>query len=103
MELTALSISELQTKLRAREVSPVEALTALEARIAAVDPQIHGYLSRDFESARKMAEDANVTLPLGGVPIAIKDVINVRNEPCTCGSKILEPYRSNYDATAIAK
>jgi aspartyl-tRNA(Asn)/glutamyl-tRNA(Gln) amidotransferase subunit A len=37
------------------------------------------------------------------VPIAIKDVINVKGEPCTCGSKMLLPYRSNYDATVIAK
>jgi len=103
MELTALSITELQTKLRAREVSPTEALTALEARIAAVDPKVHGYLSRDFAIAGKLAETANVALPLGGVPIAIKDVINVRGEPCTCGSRILEPYRASYDATAIGK
>ena len=54
MDLTALSISELQTKLRAREASPAEALAALEARIAAVDPQIHGYLSRDLASAKKL-------------------------------------------------
>ena len=81
MELTALSISELQAKLRAREASPAEALAALEARIAAVDPRIHGYLSRDFASAKKAADTANVALPLGGVPIAIKDVVNAQGEP----------------------
>ncbi len=37
MELTSLSLAELQARFRAKEVSPVEALTALEARIAAVD------------------------------------------------------------------
>ena len=41
--------------------------------------------------------------PLGGVPIAIKDVINVKGEPCTAASKILESYRAPYDATVIAK
>jgi aspartyl-tRNA(Asn)/glutamyl-tRNA(Gln) amidotransferase subunit A len=44
-----------------------------------------------------------VSLPLGGVPIAIKDVINVTGEPCTAASKILKGYRSNYDATVIRK
>ena len=103
MDLTALSITALQEQLRAKAVSPVEVLTALEERIARVDPQIHGYLSRDLTLARKAAEAADVSLPLGGVPIAIKDAINVRNEPCTAGSQILRGYRASYDATVIAK
>ena len=101
--LTSSSVSDLQTKLRAKEISPVEVVRALEARIAQIDPQIHGYLSRDFDAALKLAETADVSLPLGGVPIAIKDVINVTGEPCTCASKILVGYRSNYDATVIRK
>ena len=103
MELTSLPISELQQKLRAREVSPVEVLSALDARIAAVDSKVQGYLSRDLELARPQAETADVKLPLGGVPIAIKDVINVNGEPCTAASQILRGYRSNYDATVIKK
>lgn len=101
--MTSLTVTELRQKLRAREVSPVEALDALEARIAAVDPQIHGYLSRDVALARSLAEKADVSLPLGGVPIAIKDVINVTGEPCTAASKILRGYTSTYDATVIAR
>jgi aspartyl-tRNA(Asn)/glutamyl-tRNA(Gln) amidotransferase subunit A len=103
MSLTSLTIADLQSKLRAQEFSPVEALTALEERIARIDPRIHGYLSRDFAAASAQAAKADVTLPLGGVPIAIKDVINVIGEPCTCASKILVGYRSNYDATVIRK
>ncbi len=103
MSLASLSVSALRSKLRSREASPLEALDALEARIAAVDPQIHGYLSRDYDAARALAEQADVSLPLGGVPIAIKDVINVNGEPCSCASKILDGYRANYDATVIAK
>ncbi len=103
MSLTSLSVSGLQEKLRAREVSPVEAIEALEARIATVDESIHGYLSRDFAAARAAAEKADVSLPLGGVPIAIKDVINVTGEPVTCASKMLEGYTANYDATVIAR
>ena len=103
MELTALSITDLQARLRAKEVSPAEVLASLEARIERVDPVIHGYLSRDLAAAQRMAEAADVSLPLGGIPIAIKDVINVNGEPCTCGSQILRGYMSNYDATVIAK
>jgi len=103
MNLPSLSLAELQQKLRAREVSPVEVLDALDARITAVDSRIHGYLSRDLAAAKAQAETADVTLPLGGVPIAIKDVINVNGEQCTAASKILQNYRSPYDATVIKK
>jgi aspartyl-tRNA(Asn)/glutamyl-tRNA(Gln) amidotransferase subunit A len=102
MELTALSLSALREKIAAREVSPLEVLEALDTRIATVDGRIHGYLSRDLTAAKDAAARADLSLPLGGVPIAIKDVINVRGEPCTCGSKMLEPYRAPYDATVIS-
>ncbi len=103
MELPALSITDVRAKLRAKEVSPAEVLRDLDTRIAQVDPHIHGYLSRDLDAALKYAESADVSLPLGGVPIAIKDVINVSGEPCTAASKILHGYRANYDATVIRK
>ena len=102
-DLPALSIADLQSLLRGREVSPREVLEALRARIEAVDGEIDAYLSLDFEAAAKEAEKANVDLPLGGVPIAIKDIINVAGQPCTCASKILRGYRAPYDATVIRK
>jgi aspartyl-tRNA(Asn)/glutamyl-tRNA(Gln) amidotransferase subunit A len=103
MEIFDLSVADLQAKLRARELSPVDALDALESRIAAVDPKVGAYLSRDLEAARAEAAQADVSLPLGGVPIGIKDVINVLGQPCTAGSKMLESYRAPYNATVIAK
>jgi aspartyl-tRNA(Asn)/glutamyl-tRNA(Gln) amidotransferase subunit A len=103
MNLFSLSVADLQQKLRTKEVSPMEALEAIDARIMAVDSRIHGYLSRDLLAAKAQAADVDVSLPLGGVPIAIKDVINVRGEQCTCASKMLQSYRSPYDATVIRK
>ena len=88
-ELTALSIADLQSLLRRREVSPREVIDALRERIEAVDGEIGAYLSFDSNAAMKEAEQANVNLPLGGIPIAIKDIINVMGQPCTCASKIL--------------
>jgi aspartyl-tRNA(Asn)/glutamyl-tRNA(Gln) amidotransferase subunit A len=55
------------------------------------------------QTALAAAEKADISLPLGGVPIGIKDAINVLGEPCTCSSKILAGFRSPYDATVIAK
>ena len=86
-DLPALSVAELQSLLRRREISPREVLDALGARIADVDGKIDAYLSIDFEAAAREAEKADVDLPLGGVPIAIKDIISVAGQPCTCASK----------------
>jgi aspartyl-tRNA(Asn)/glutamyl-tRNA(Gln) amidotransferase subunit A len=101
--LPALNVADLQSLLRRREIAPRELLEALQVRIADVDPKVGAYLSIDFEAAAREAEKANVDLPLGGVPIAIKDIINVAGQPCTCGSKILRNYRAPYDATVIRK
>jgi aspartyl-tRNA(Asn)/glutamyl-tRNA(Gln) amidotransferase subunit A len=103
MELHQLTLTELQSRLRSRELSPVEALDALESRIERIDSRIGGYLSRNIAKARAEALTADVSLPLGGIPIAVKDVINVTGEPCTAASKMLAGYTSTYDATVIRK
>jgi aspartyl-tRNA(Asn)/glutamyl-tRNA(Gln) amidotransferase subunit A len=102
-ELPALTIADLQALLRRREVSPREVVETLRARINDVEAKIDAYLSIDLDAALKAAEKVDVDLPLGGVPIAIKDIINVADQPCTCGSKILANYRAMYDATVIRK
>jgi aspartyl-tRNA(Asn)/glutamyl-tRNA(Gln) amidotransferase subunit A len=102
-DLPTLSIADLQSLLRRREVSAREVIDTLRARIEAVDRDIGAYLSLDIEAATKDAENSNVDLPLGGVPLAIKDIINVMGQRCTCASKILNDYRATYDATVIRK
>ena len=102
-DLPALTIADLQSLLRRKEVSAREVINALQERIEAVDGEIGAYLSLEIDSAIKEAEKANLDLPLGGVPLAIKDIINVMDQPCTCGSKILQGYRATYDATVIRR
>src|ERR1700726_920346 len=102
-DLPALTIAELQSLLRRKEISPREVIDSLRARIESVESKIDAYLSIDFDAAGREADKADVDLPLGGVPIAIKDLINVTGQPCTCGSKILANYRSTYDATVIER
>jgi aspartyl-tRNA(Asn)/glutamyl-tRNA(Gln) amidotransferase subunit A len=102
-DLPALTIADLQSLLRRKEVSPREVIDSLRTRIESVEPKIDAYLSIDFDAAANEADKVDVALPLGGVPIAIKDIINVKGQPCTCGSKILANYRSPYDATVIQK
>lgn len=98
-----LTLAALRRQLRDRTVTPVEVLENLATRIAAVDPQIQGYLALSLETALAEAKNADVDLPLGGVPIAIKDVISVQGEQNTCASRFLEGYRAPYSATVINK
>ena len=103
MDLARLTAAELQQGFRAKAFHPVDVLRALESRIQSVDPTVQAFLSRDFEAALRRAEAADVSLPLGGIPIGIKDVINVKGDPCTCASKILQGYTAPYDATVIER
>jgi len=103
MNLSGLTIAKARRLIQAGELSPVQLLDAVQAAIEKTDPAIGGYLSRDYQRARASAEATDVTLPLGGIPVAIKDVINVEGEPCTCASQILQGYVAPYDATVITK
>lgn len=103
MNLAGLTIAKARRLIQAGELSPVQLVDAVQAAIEKTDPAIGGYLSRDYERARTLAEKTDATLPLGGIPVAIKDVINVEGEPCTCASQILQGYVAPYDATVITK
>jgi aspartyl-tRNA(Asn)/glutamyl-tRNA(Gln) amidotransferase subunit A len=110
--LNQLAISELATKLAKSEVSAREAMQSCLGQIARVDGKIHAFISHNDADALAQAEAADKLLaqggsntgrPLLGVPVAIKDVIAVKNQPLNCGSKILGKFISPYDATVIEK
>ncbi len=101
--LHTLTIAELRARLVRKEISPADIIRSVECSILERDAGIGAYLHRDLESALKAAETADLSAPLGGIPIAIKDVLNVTGQPATCGSKILGAYVSPYDATCIAR
>jgi aspartyl-tRNA(Asn)/glutamyl-tRNA(Gln) amidotransferase subunit A len=109
--LNTLTISELSAKLNKREVSAREATQACLDRVKRVDAQIKAFLSYDEADAlaqadqadRRLANGEANTRPLLGVPIAIKDVIAVKDQPLNCGSTILGKFISPYDATVIEK
>ena len=103
MALSSLTVHEAQDLLRRKEISPKEIVEDLVRRIDQVDGAVHGYLSFDAERALEDAERADVSLPLGGIPIAIKDVVSVQGHPCGCASKILQGYIAPFDATVIKK
>ncbi len=99
-----MTLATLRQQLLSGETTPAAILQHLSGEITARDSQIGAYLSYDLESALAEAASADLSLPLGGIPIAIKDNINVLGQPCTCGSKFLsENYTSPYDATVVKK
>ena len=107
-ELHELGIEESAKGLAKGEFSSVELTQAVIDRVHARDGEIGAYLTFDEEGALAAAKAADAersgksaASPLLGIPVAIKDLINVRGQPCTCASKILKGYVSPYDATVI--
>lgn len=104
MNAADLTITQLKSAYATGDLSPQEAIRSLATAIDEKDGGIGGYLSYDLDLALADAAKADLSLPLGGVPIAIKDLINVAGHPCSCASKMLEgTYLSPYDATVIRK
>jgi aspartyl-tRNA(Asn)/glutamyl-tRNA(Gln) amidotransferase subunit A len=107
--LNQLTISELTARLSRREISAREATQACLDQIARVDEKIHAFISHDATDALKQADAADSEIaagaakPLLGVPIAVKDVLAVKNHPLNCASKILGDFISPYDATVVEK
>tara|TARA_B100001093_G_scaffold92966_1_gene85140 strand:+ start:7724 stop:9136 length:1413 start_codon:yes stop_codon:yes gene_type:complete len=98
------TISQLKQAYKSGELTPSDALKSIAEAIDQKDGDIGGYLSHDLDLALADAEKADLALPLGGVPIAIKDLINVEGQSCGCASKMLTgKYRAPYDATVVRK
>jgi aspartyl-tRNA(Asn)/glutamyl-tRNA(Gln) amidotransferase subunit A len=110
--LPSVTLQEAAGLLARREVSSVELTQAVLDRVFALDNGIKAYLTLTPELAleqaaaadqRRATNDADVHLPLLGVPLAIKDVICMEGVPTTCGSRILENYVPPFSATAVEK
>ncbi len=106
-ELFNLGIAEAKELLGKKEISSVELTQSIIERVKAEDSKIGAYVTFDEEGALAAAKAADERIASGetgellGVPVAIKDLINVTGQPCTCSSKMLEGYVSPYDATVI--
>ncbi|MCS7259712.1 MAG: Asp-tRNA(Asn)/Glu-tRNA(Gln) amidotransferase subunit GatA [Anaerolineae bacterium] len=104
-----LSIHAALELLRKRALSALELTRAHLERIAALDGQLHAYITVTAEMALEQARQADERrargedAPLLGIPLAIKDVICTCGVRTTCGSRILENFVPPYDATAVAR
>lgn len=104
--MTLMSARQL---LESGACTSVQMVSALASRIRERDPQIRAYVTVDETMAMKQAEAADAARAAGsrgvllGIPLGIKDLLNVEGQPCTCSSRLLEGYVAPYDATAIAR
>ena len=94
------TLAQWRDRLRRKELSPAE-LVNLTADAIEADRTTNAYISFDREAALKAAAAADTSSPLAGIPIAVKDNINVLGQPTRCASRLLAPYASPYDATSI--
>jgi aspartyl-tRNA(Asn)/glutamyl-tRNA(Gln) amidotransferase subunit A len=109
-DLWGLPAEELARRIRGREVSAAEALESALERTARVEPLVHAYLELFEEAARARARDVDRRVaagedpgPLAGVPVALKDNLNLAGQRLTCASRILEGYVAPYTATAVQR
>ncbi len=103
-----MGVAQLAASLAAKEVSSVEVTQHFLSRIKAQDA-LGAFLATDDTVSLAQAQAADLRLakgertPLLGVPLAHKDVFVTRDLPTTAGSKMLENYRSPFDATVVGK
>jgi aspartyl-tRNA(Asn)/glutamyl-tRNA(Gln) amidotransferase subunit A len=104
--LHELGVAEIGRALAAREVSSAEITKHLLARVASHE-QLGAWLHVDADAALAQATAADARRaggdagPLVGIPLAHKDIFVTRELPTTAGSKMLEGYRSPFDATVV--
>lgn len=108
--LCFLTIEELATRIRSREVSPVEVVNALLARIDEHNDPLLAYLYVDGDAVRQAARAAETDIvaggyrgPLHGIPVAYKDIYDVQGLPTTAASKVMAGYTATADCTVAAR
>lgn len=97
-------VREIATAYRMGNITPLELVDALIARIDRLDPGLHAFTHLDLEGARAVAADP--ALPKGllyGIPIGIKDVIDVKGMATTCHSRLRLNHIANEDAPVVAQ
>lgn len=108
MSLMSLTAVELGRKIKEKEVTVEEAVTAALDAIEKREAQVHSFVTVDREGALKRAKEVQakidageLTGPLAGVPVAIKDNMCTKGLLTTCSSKILYNFIPTYTAEAV--
>jgi aspartyl-tRNA(Asn)/glutamyl-tRNA(Gln) amidotransferase subunit A len=109
-ELIQLSIKEAGARISRREISSTELVEAELERIAETEPDVHAFVRVTEKDARRQAAEADRELarghwrgPLHGIPIAYKDLVYTTTAPTEAGSRVLEGWMADFDATVLRR
>ncbi|MDX2159148.1 MAG: amidase [Hyphomicrobiaceae bacterium] len=104
-DLAYLGLAEAGHLIAARKLSPVELTDALIARIERLDPMFHAFIRQMPEQARAAARTAEAEImagrrrgPMHGIPVGLKDIIDLEGVPTTCHSRIFVDHSAKSDA-----
>jgi aspartyl-tRNA(Asn)/glutamyl-tRNA(Gln) amidotransferase subunit A len=110
MSIIGATAGELLQRLERGDVSSVEATTAYLDAIALNDGRVKAFLHVDWDHAiaqaraidekRQRGESLGI---LGGLPVAVKDVVCTQGQPTTCASKMLKGFVPPYDAHVVTR
>ena len=108
MKISELTALQLGAKIQGGEITVKEAVQAALERAKAAEPVINSYVTLDEEGAYAQAEEiqkkidaGELTGPLAGVPVAVKDNMCIKGQLTTCSSKILSNFKPTYTAEAV--
>ncbi|MBN6185749.1 Asp-tRNA(Asn)/Glu-tRNA(Gln) amidotransferase subunit GatA [Aneurinibacillus sp. BA2021] len=104
------SLTHLSSRIRKKELSPVEVVDELVKRVEAVNPALNAFITVAAEEALHAAKQAETEImrgqwkgPLHGVPLGVKDLIYTKGLRTTMGSKLYENFVPDRDATVVEK
>ena len=105
-----LTLSEMITKIRRRQLSPVKLLESLLQRIDSLEPSLQAWVTIDrkliLEEAHRRQKEISrgeIRGPLHGIPIGVKDIYYTAGVKTTGGSKIMADFIPDHDATAVER